>query len=77
MLTESIKGQAALATAEEEKMDEMVNHILPKYYVDMIDNIVDETLADIVLVKKNEMEEWQRKQETLKYELNMNKKKVE
>ena len=37
----------ALSTGEEEKMDEMIN------------SIVDEALADIVLVKKNEMEEWQ------------------
>jgi len=28
---------------------------------DMINSIVDDALADIVLVKKNEMEEWQRK----------------
>lgn len=39
--------------------------------------IVDEALADIVLVKKNEMDEWQKKQEQLKHDLNMNKKKVE
>jgi hypothetical protein len=31
---------------EEEKIDDMIN------------SIVDEDLADIVLVKKNEMEEW-------------------
>ena len=43
----------------------------------MINSIVDEALADIVLVKKNEMEEWQRKQDHLKYELSLNKKKVE
>ena len=43
---------------------------------EMINSIVDEALADIVLVKKNEMEEWQLKQEQLKYELNLNKKKV-
>ncbi len=30
---------------------------------DMINSIVDDALADIVLVKKNEMEEWQRKQD--------------
>ncbi len=34
---------------EEEKLDDMVN------------SIVDEALADIVLVKKHEMEEWQAK----------------
>jgi hypothetical protein len=28
---------------------------------DIINSIVDEALADIVLVKKNEMDEWQRK----------------
>ena len=65
ILTESIKGQVALSTGEEEKIDEMIN------------SIVDEALADIVLVKKNEMEEWQLKQDQLKYELNLNKKKVE
>jgi hypothetical protein len=34
------------AQNEEEKIDEIIN------------SIVDEALADIVLVKKNEMEEW-------------------
>jgi cilia- and flagella-associated protein 57 len=38
---------------------------------------VDESLADIVLVRKQEMEEWRRKQEQLHYELNVNKRKVE
>ena len=42
---------------EENKIDEMVN------------SIVSAELADIVLVKKNEMEEWQRRQEVLKQEL--------
>jgi len=39
--------------------------------------IVDEALADIVLVRKQEMEEWRRKQEQLQHELNVNKRKVE
>lgn len=30
---------------------------------DFYSTIVDEQLADIVLVRKNEMEEWQRKQD--------------
>ena len=38
---------------------------------------VDPALADIVLVRKQEMEEWRRKQEQLQFELNVNKKKVE
>lgn len=38
---------------------------------------MDEALADIVMVKKNEMEEWSRKQEQLKYDLAVTKKKVE
>lgn len=37
---------------------------------DIINSIVSAELADIVLVKKNEMEEWQRRSEQLKYELN-------
>jgi len=40
-------------------------------------SIVDEALADIVLVRKQEMEEWRRKQEQLQHELNVNKRKVE
>jgi hypothetical protein len=51
--------------SEEEKLDEMVN------------SIVDEQLADIVLVKKHEMEEWQHRQDKLKFELNITKRKVE
>ena len=43
----------------------------------MVTNIVDEALADIVLVKKNEMEEWQKRSEQLKSDLNQTKKKVE
>lgn len=62
--TESLKGSLSLPN-EEEKLDDMVN------------SIVDEALADIVLVKKHEMEEWQQKQEQLKHDLNVNKKKVE
>ena len=38
---------------------------------------MDEALADIVLVKKQEMEEWRRKQEQLQHELNVNKRKVD
>ena len=44
---------------------------------DMMNSIVDEALADIVLVKKDEMEKWQRKQDKLKHDLNVNKKLVE
>jgi hypothetical protein len=40
-------------------------------------SIVDESLADIVLVRKQEMEEWRRKQESLQFELNVNKRKVD
>lgn len=36
----------------------------------MVNSVVDEALADIVLVKKNEMEEWQRRSNKLKQELN-------
>jgi hypothetical protein len=50
---------------DDNKLDEMVN------------SIVAAELADIVLVKKNEMEEWQRRQDQLKYELNQTKKKVQ
>ena len=39
--------------------------------------IVDPELADIVLVKKNEMTEWQVRQKQLKYDLALTKKKVE
>jgi hypothetical protein len=42
--------QRSIGISEEEKLDEMVN------------SIVDEALADIVLVKKHEMEEWQKRQ---------------
>ena len=44
---------------------------------ELAQSVVDEALADIVLVKKGEMEEWQRKQEALRQELAMNKRKVE
>ncbi len=44
---------------------------------EMVNSIVAAELADIVLVKKNEMEEWQRRQDQLKYELNQTKKKVQ
>jgi len=40
-------------------------------------SVVDQALADIVLVKKQEMEEWRVKQEKLQFELNVNKRKVE
>ena len=40
-------------------------------------HVVDEALADIVLVRKQEMEEWRRKQEQLQYELSVNQRKVE
>jgi hypothetical protein len=40
-------------------------------------HVVDEALADIVLVRKQDMEEWRRKQEQLKHELAVNKRKVE
>jgi len=43
----------------------------------MVNSVVDEALADIVLVKKNEMEEWQRRSNKLKHELNFTKKRVE
>ena len=39
--------------------------------------IVDPELADIVLVKRNEMIEWQQRQKQLKYDLALTKKKVE
>lgn len=39
--------------------------------------VVDEALADIVLVRKQEMEEWRRKQDQLQYELSVNQRKVE
>lgn len=39
--------------------------------------IVDPELADIVLVKRNEMVEWQQRQKQLKYDLALTKKKVE
>lgn len=39
--------------------------------------IVDNDLADIVLVKKNEMVEWQQRQKQLEYDLALTKKKVE
>ena len=57
--------RGSLGIGEEEKLDDMVN------------SIVDEALADIVLVKKNEMEEWQKRSEKLKQELNLTKKRVE
>ena len=37
---------------------------------------VDSQLADIVLVKKNEMNEWQRKLKELNHDLNLTKRKV-
>ncbi len=43
---------------------------------DVASLIVEEALADIVLVKKNEMLEWQRQQEQLQYELKVTQKKV-
>jgi hypothetical protein len=46
-------GSTKSSMLEEEKYEEVTN------------SIVDEALADIVLVKKNEMEEWQKKQEEL------------
>lgn len=49
MLTDGMmKGQATnmIGNGEDDKNDEVIN------------SIVDESLADIVLVKKNEMEEW-------------------
>jgi hypothetical protein len=39
--------------------------------------IVDEALADIVLVRKQEMEEWRSKQESLQVKLSENQRKVE
>lgn len=39
--------------------------------------IVDDNLADIVLVKKNEMVEWQQRQKQLEYDLALTKKKVQ
>jgi hypothetical protein len=63
MIDGGIRG--AIGLGEEDKIDDMVN------------SIVDEALADIVLVKKNEMEEWQRRSDKLKYELNLTKKRVE
>lgn len=38
---------------------------------------MDPELADIVLVKRNEMVEWQQRQKQLKYDLALTKKKVE
>jgi WD40 repeat protein len=58
-------GSTKSSLLEEDKYEEVTN------------SIVDEALADIVLVKKNEMEEWQKKQEELKQELAINKRKVE
>jgi len=43
----------------------------------MRSKIVDPELADIVLVKRNEMVEWQQRQKQLKYDLALTKKKVE
>ena len=59
-------GGAGLSIIDDDKLDDIGGT-----------SMVDEQLAEIVLVKKNEMEEWQRKQELLKYDLNVNKKKVE
>jgi hypothetical protein len=39
--------------------------------------IVDESLADIVLVKKAEMEEWRKKQEQLRLEMEETSNRVE
>jgi hypothetical protein len=39
--------------------------------------IVEPELADIVLVKRNEMAEWQKRYKQLKYDLALTKKKVE
>lgn len=39
--------------------------------------IVDQQLADIVMVKKNEIEEWQQRQQKLRYDIALTKKKVE
>jgi hypothetical protein len=39
--------------------------------------VVEPELADIVLVKRNEMQEWQQRQKQLKYDLALTKKKVE
>jgi hypothetical protein len=55
----------------------MINSIDDEKADDFGNSIVDEALADIVLVKKHEMEEWQRRQEQLKHELAVTKKKVE
>ena len=44
---------------------------------DSVVTVVDQALADIVLVKKQEMEEWRMKQEKLQFELNVNKRKVD
>ena len=38
---------------------------------------MDEALADIVLVRKQEMEEWRSKQEALHVKLSENQRKVE
>lgn len=54
MLMQGISNNTA-TILEDDKMDEVGGL-----------SIVDEALADIVLVKKPEMEEWQRKQEHLK-----------
>jgi hypothetical protein len=61
-----MRGPGAITgiATEEDKMDDYVN------------SIVDEALADIVLVKKHEMEEWQRRQDQLKYDLAVTKQKV-
>lgn len=38
---------------------------------------MDQQLADIVMVKKNEIEEWQQRQQKLRYDIALTKKKVE
>jgi len=44
---------------------------------DFTSMIVDEALADIVLVKKTEMEEWKKKQEQLRIEMEETSNRVE
>ena len=44
---------------------------------DITNLIVDEELASIVLVKKDEMDEWRKKQEQLKVEMEETNNKVE
>ena len=39
--------------------------------------IVDSELADIVFVKKDQMEEWRQSQDMLKYQLALTKKRIE